>query len=357
MRMITGRSGRRVQWLVLLAVALAACTSGGGEGETAADPLAGEEGVTAAGEGGEGAEGDEGAEETYYWISQNSTLPLFVDNDHPALERAAEELGVTVEITGPTDIDLEAFIATINQVCAQSPAGVMVVGWDPSLSSAVDSCMEGGVPTVTVDADLPDSNRLSFIGTDWYQIGVAQAEVMIDVLGGEGEVATLSIINADNMTQARRGFEDTLADTNIEIVAEEDDGGDASEAATAVSSLLAAYPDLAGIAGFDSESGAGTVRALAEAGRTGEIAVTAMEQAPEFFQTVQRGEVDAIILQKRPLFTYYGVKMLYDFNNSGLRVRDLGTDLASPIPAEIDTGLLVATEDNIEEILSSAGLE
>lgn len=320
---------------------MAACTGA----EKASDKGAASAPAKAGGGGGDG---------TYYWISQNSTLPLFVAHDHPAWNAAAEELGVKAELVGPTTIDLAAFISTINQICAQKPAGVAVVGWDPSLTAAVNKCVEQGVPTVTDDADLPDSKRLAFIGTDWCQIGVAQAKAMIEATGGTGKIATLSIINADNMVDARRCFESTLADSTLEIVAEEDDGGDAAQAASKTASLLAAYPDLVGIAGFDSESGAGAVRALTEAGKIGEVKVTAMEQTPEFFQTVKDGSVSAIIIQKRALFTYYALKTLYDYNNNGLSIGGLSRETTSTVPQFIDTGLVVATKENIDEVLKAA---
>lgn len=291
--------------------------------------------------------------EVYYWISQNSTLPLFVAHDQPALKKVAKDLGVTVKIAGPTTIDLPAFISTINQVCAQHPAGVTVVGWDPSLTAAVNQCMAQKVPTVTDDADLPESNRLAFIGTNWYQIGVAQAQAMIKATGGTGQVAMLSIINADNMKQAVSGFTATIKGTGLTLVANEDDGGDASQAASKTASLLAAHPNLAGIAGFDSESGAGIVRALEEAGKQGKVKVTAMEQTPAFFQTVKKGEVSAVIIQKRELFTYYAIEMLYDFNHNGLHIAGLDQWAAYPIPRIIDTGLLVATSDNIDQVIAA----
>lgn len=297
--------------------------------------------------------GPEDADETYYWISQNATLPLFVRSDYVGMQRAAEELGVRIRVAGPTTIDLPAFIATIDQVCAQRPAGVSVVGWDPSLSASVDNCIAQGVPTVVDDADLPNSKRLAFIGTDWYQIGVSQAQAMLEATGGSGKVATLSIINADNMKAAVQGFTDTLEGSGLELVANEDDGGDAAKAASVTASLLAAHPDMAGIAGFDSESGAGIVRALEEAGRISEVKVTAMEQTPEFFNTVKEGSVAAIIVQKRELFTYYAFKMLYDFNHNGLTVNGLTGFEGSPVPRNLDTGLLVVTQDNVDAVLAA----
>lgn len=301
--------------------------------------------------GGSTATGDY-SNETYYWISQNSTLPLFVANDYPGWKDAAAQLGVKGEMVGPTNIDLAAFIATIDQVCAQKPAGVAVVGWDPSLSASVDKCIAAGVPTITVDADLPDSKRLTFVGTDWYQIGVAQAQAMI-ASAKPGPVATLSILNADNMDAARRGFSDTLEGTGFTIVANEDDTGSSETAAAKASALLAAYPDLVGIAGFDSESGAGIVRALTEANKVGSVAVTAMEQTPEFYQTVKDGSVAAIIIQKRRLFTYYGLKTLFDYNHNAQNILGLDPTTAAPVPANIDTGLLVVTKDNVDEVLKA----
>jgi ABC-type sugar transport system substrate-binding protein len=337
------RTPRGVVGLLLAAGALGALATGCGK-ESKDDG-----GGTAA-----AANAPQARNETYYWISQNSTLPLFVAHDHPALKQAAKELGVKVKMTGPTNIDLPAFISTINQVCAQKPAGVMVVGWDPSLGAAVDQCIKQGIPTVTDDADLPNSKRLTFIGTDWYDIGVSQAKQIIKATGGKGKVATLSIINADNMKQARKGFADTLKGSGVQIVAEEDDGGDSAQAASKTASLLAAHPDLAGLAGFDSESGAGIVRALKEAHKNGKVKVTAMEQTPEFFKAVEAGDVSAIIVQKRTLFTYYALKTLFDYNHNGLTIDGLTKDKgASPVPVNINTGLVVVDKSNVADILAA----
>ena len=87
------------------------------------------------------------AKETYYWVSNKANLPLFVQYDYVGMKKIADELGVKVRVAGPTDFDLPGYIAAVEQVCAQKPAGVSVVGgWDPSLTEAVNKCMELGVP-------------------------------------------------------------------------------------------------------------------------------------------------------------------------------------------------------------------
>ncbi len=299
------------------------------------------------------------AKETYYWVSNKANLPLFVQYDYVGMKKIADELRVRVRVAGPTDFDIPGFIAAVEQVCAQKPAGVSVVGgWDPSLTEAVNKCIEMGVPTVVDDGDLPASKRLSYIGTNWTGIGEAQAKVMMARLPKGGKIAVTSIINADNMRQGVKGFAEYLnahGNGKYTIVANEDDNGDATKAAQVTSALLAAHPDIAGIAGMDSESGAGIVRALQEAGKKpGDVVVTAMEQTPDFFKTAQQGWTAGIVVQNRELFIYYAVRMLYDYNHNGLRTSGLtAAEGGVPIPPTVDTGVLVVGKDNVDKILTA----
>ena len=135
--------------------------------------------------------------------------------------------------------------------------------------------------------------------------------------------------------------------------------GDAQEAARITAALLAAYPDLKGIAGFDSESGAGIVTALKVAGKKpGDIKVTAMEQTPDFFKTAKEGYVSGIVVQNRELFIYYAVKMLHDFNTNGLKSVGRGAaDGNRPIPDNLDTAVLMVTADNVDKVLTALGVK
>ncbi len=302
--------------------------------------------------------GPSDAKEVYYWVSNKANLPLFVQYDYAGMKRVADELHVQVRVAGPTDFDIPGFIAAVEQVCAQKPAGVSVVGgWDPSLTEAVNKCVEQGVPTVVDDGDLPASRRLSYIGTNWTGIGEAQARAMMAKLPSGGKVALTSIINAGNMREGVKGFTDYIHAhaPKIQIVASEDDGGDASKAAEVTANLLAAHPDLAGAAGMDSESGAGIIRALQEAGKKpGDVVVTAMEQTPDFFKNAASGWAEGIIVQNRELFIYYAVKTLYDYNHNGLHTSGLAADQGGvPVPPSIDTGVLVVNKGNADKVLAA----
>ena len=298
------------------------------------------------------------AKEVYYWVSQNTFLPLFVQYDFVGMKRIADELHVQVRVAGPTGTDLPGFIAAVEEVCAQHPAGISVVGgWDPSLTEAVNKCVDMGVPTVVGDGDLPQSKRLGYIGTSWTSIGQEQAKTLMRELPNGGKIAMLSLINADNMREGVKGFRDFLAANGggkYDIVASEDTGTDSTKAAANTAAILAAHPDIAAFAGFDSESGPGIVQALTEAGKQpGEVKVTAMEQTPALFKRAKEGWVQGIVVQNRELFIYYAVKSLYEFNHNGLRTLGLTGFKGQTIPHIIDTGVLVVGKSNVDDILTA----
>ena len=111
------------------------------------------------------------SDQEYVWISNASNLPLLSSGSIRSLESARKALNVNVRIAGPTAVDL-AFITTVDAECTKNPAGVIVVrGWDDALASEVDKCIDKQVPTIVTDGDLPMSKRLTYLGTNWYNLG------------------------------------------------------------------------------------------------------------------------------------------------------------------------------------------
>ena len=125
--------------------------------------------------------------------------------------------------------------------------------------------------------------------------------------------------------------------------------------------LLAAHPDIAGIAGFDFGVGRRHRHgAAAKPARSpGDIKVTAMEQTPDFFKTAKEGWVDGIVVQNRELFIYYAVKTLHDFNHNGLKSSGLAAaDGGVPVPPtpSIPACSLV-TKDNVDSVMKALAIK
>jgi ribose transport system substrate-binding protein len=295
--------------------------------------------------------------EEYVWISANANLPLFVAHDHPALRLAGEELGVKVTIAGPNTVDIPGLVGHLEQAVARKPAGIMVVGWDPSaLVPAINKAIEAGVPVVTVDADVPESKRHAFIGTNWYDLGVKQAEAMVQALRGKkGKIAMLGLIEQTIDQQAFEGFRSVALPAGLTCLDPQQDKGNQAEAARVAAAILQANPDLVGMAGFDSESGPGIGQAIKEAGKSGQIAATTVDAEEQHLRLVTEGILTACVGQKRELFTYLGAKALYELNHSKLKfTKDDVKAGISPIPVYYYTGTYTVTKENVELFLKPA---
>jgi ABC-type sugar transport system substrate-binding protein len=293
--------------------------------------------------------------EEYVWLCANVNLPLFKAHDHPALEIAAKELGVKTTIAGPDTDDVPGLIATIEQVAVRRPAGMMIVGWNPKLmTDVINKTVESGIPVVCVDADVPHSKRLAFIGTDWRDLGVRQGEALIAALAGrKGEVAMLGLTEQFIDQEAFAGFRSIVEPAGLTVLEPQNDEGKKTKATEIAAALLQAKPDLIGMAGFDSESGPGLAQAIQEAGKAGKIVATCVDAERPHLQYLKDGVLTACIGQKRELFTYYGVKALFDVNRAAVRFtkddRKLGI---APIPVNFYTGTYTVTADNVDLFLS-----
>lgn len=295
-----------------------------------------------------------GGEEEYVWLSANANLSLFAGRDHPALYKVGAELGVRVTIAGPNTVDIPGLVAAIEQTTARRPSGMMVVGWDSNaLIPAINKAVEAGVPVVCVDADVPASKRLAFIGTDWYELGVRQGEAMAKALQGKrGEVAMLGLTEQSIDQQAFSGFRSVTEKAGLTVLEPQQDRGNQAEAARVASAILQARPALVGMAGFDSESGPGMGLALRESGRAGKVVATCVETAEQHLRLLKEGVLVACIGQKRELFTYYGVKALHDYVHATLKLTaDDRRAGVSVIPVSYNTGTYTVTRENVDLFL------
>lgn len=301
--------------------------------------------------------GSDRAEQEYVWISQYSSLPLFVERVYPALDRFAADYGVTVRKAGPTTVDLAAYIATVEQEAARKPAGIIVVGgWDPAMTESVNKAIAMKVPVIVTDGDLFKSDRLCYVGTDWYNLGVRMAEFQIDEHQkrglATGKIAVLSPIQNENMQAARQGIKDTLAGTGIEVVAEEDNESQADIAAQKVSALLKSYRDLTGLVGLDSEAGPGIVAALDEAGMTGKVIITCNEAGKEFLNNIKEDKISMITMERYDVMNYIALQLLYAWHNNAVPMEGMDAWANNWMPNKIDSGLLIVTKDNVDAVIN-----
>ena len=288
--------------------------------------------------------------EEYVMVTTAINLPLYVNHDQKAFLKWGEKMGVRTSILGPSEWDVPGQIATIEQVIPGKPAGLLINGTDPGIAAVIKKAVAAGIPTVVYDSEIPNSDRHSFIGSDWYEMGRLQGERMALLIGGKGKVACMGILGMENMEAGFRGLQDALKKfPEIQFIGKYDDKANVEVAARLTADLLSAHPDLAGIAGFDSNSGPGMALAVKEANKRGEVKLTTVDAEPEHLQLVKEGIISYLIGQKRELFTSLGAQFLYDMRHKTLPLsaNDAKAGII-PIPRTVITGSIEIDSSNVD---------
>ena len=141
------------------------------------------------------------------------------DAAQEGMKKAAEELGVTYTPQGPnSESDIADQVNMINTAIASNPVGLGLAACDTSsVTDALKTCAEKGIPVVTFDtgiADAPEGSVVCEVCTDNAQAGAVAAENMYNsikdvVKDADGQVIIGEVnqdATAQNIQQRGTGF-------------------------------------------------------------------------------------------------------------------------------------------------------
>jgi ABC-type sugar transport system substrate-binding protein len=294
------------------------------------------------------------SDELYIMATMYSAHPVLKPDIYYFHEKG-RALGVQTKHVGPAGNDLVRYVADIREAIAQKPDGLAINGLDPAIVSLINEAMEKGIPVVLWDADLPQSKRITFIGTDWPQLGVRLAEAMAPLINRRGKVGRLGNISQPHIMAAMEMFKIHMKKIapDVEVLDISDDEGKIDVAARATNHLIQRYPDIAGIAGFDGSSGGGicpTIKALGEEGR---IKVVINDLTTTHIKFLKEGTAQYVSGQKRNIFGPLALQVLFDINHQKYAfTSSIGNDARMGLyqaPDTIDTGFIDVTRDTVEE--------
>lgn len=287
--------------------------------------------------------------EKYIYIAATSKSRQ-AENEKEGLNAFRNEFRVNATIFAPDEFDVVVQTQLLLEAIKEKPNGIIIYGAALSLTPYVNQAIDAGIPTITVGSDLPDSKRLAYVGPDWYEVGVKQAEAVVELINKSGTVAMLGRVGSDSTDQAFRGFEEAMEKyEDVYVLEGFDDMGTVEEASRLTKKLVKEY-DIKAIAGFDPNSGLGITKALKELEMEEKIKVVGVGITPDNLKLVEEGTVEKLIGQKAELMTYYGFNLLYDMNHSKLSITtDDPKNSITNIPKKINTGLIEINKLNVKD--------
>jgi ribose transport system substrate-binding protein len=289
---------------------------------------------------------------TLAWIPKALNNPVFeVGRDGCFL--AAEELSATYEgieveclYMGSVESDMAEQAAVIEDAISQGVDAIGVSCNDPDgCIDPINAAVEAGIPVMTWDSDSPDSEAFTYLGVDNYSGGVAAAELLIKEMGTEGKVALLTgVPGAFNLEERIRGFEDGVADTDIEIVTTVACNDDINLGVQVVEETMLANPDLDGwffVGLWPVFAGQGAMPLFEEAAEGG-MKTIAFDTLPVELEWLQAGLLHGLVGQK---YWGWGYDTVYMAFNHVLN--------EYPYPDWTDSGMDIVTINNVEAMAAA----
>ncbi len=298
---------------------------------------------------GSGGCGSEGRQTGQYRIAviPKGTTHEFWKTIHAGSLRAQAELtdaGTPIEIVwkGPLrENDREQQIQVVEGFISQGVDGIVLAPLDDkALVRPVQEARLAGIPTVIIDSGLDSDEIVSFVATDNY-LGGELAAQRIGQRREAGKVLLLRYQEGSASTYNREeGFLKRIEDyPRLEIISSDQYSGATRETAKqAAENLLNRFGDQVDAIFCPNESStAGMLLALQDRSLAGEILFVGFDAAPALLDALEKGELDALVVQNPEKMGYLGVQTM---------VRHLRGE---PVEERQDTGVLLLTRDNLEQ--------
>jgi ribose transport system substrate-binding protein len=288
--------------------------------------------------------------ERYVFVSTNINLPYWKQQE-AGFEDAAKALGVKGELVGPETYDPIGEITLFRKVVDQNPTGICLSAAKPELFTAeIEKAVAAGIPVICVDADVPNSKRIMYVGTDNLNAGRESLQRMAALLPSGGKIVVLTIPGQRNMDDRLAGAVDALKNfPALKITKILDDKGNVGTANDLLSDLIQKKEKVEGILCLEATGGAGAADALHRLDLEGKIPIVAFDADPQTLDWIDRGVITATITQKPYVMSYYGLKFLDDMHHNAVhQFKDWRTALAAPMPTFVDTGTIVVDKSNLQ---------
>ncbi len=259
---------------------------------------------------------------------------------------AGAKYGVKVEVESPPKLDIALQVKVIEDLIARGVDGIAISAVDnKGLKAVIDEALAAGIKVICFDADAPDTNRATYVGTNNTEAGVTAAKYLFDLMGGKGNMAIIQGGLTPNLNERQEGIRNAAKSSNVEIIAFEDYQADFALGINKTEALLETYPNLDAIFGVEAYGAPVAATVLKEQGRVGQIIVGGFDDLAETITGIKDGSVQFCLVQKAYKMGWMSVEILQDLMQ--------GKSVA-PV---IDTGVIIVTKDNVDSYMEEVKAE
>jgi ribose transport system substrate-binding protein len=254
-------------------------------------------------------------------------------------EKAADELDLDVDIHNSPSLEVSPMAATINAAVATNPDYLIAHTPDSTaLRQPLLTASERGIKVITYDTQVDEPKFVvTYVNADYHKYGERAGAELSRVIGGEGKVLLDSIIPGnEDLERLQEGFAEALAPGVSELPVQYSQGEN-GKASAIIRATLTREPDLAGITAASAYGGEGSIAALREAGKTGEVKAVLLSATKFAIDALRQGEVQVVVAEPLEDIGARAVRAAYEDANG------------KSLPEKIVLPLCTITKDTIND--------
>jgi ribose transport system substrate-binding protein len=214
----------------------------------------------------------------------------------------AKKLGYHITVEGPASFSAPQQIPIVNAVTATKPAAVMIAPTDVhALIAPMQQMKKAGIKVIQVDTHV-DNNAIASasISSNNTKGGELAAQELAKLVNYKGSVVVMNEQAGVSTTEARiAGFMKGIKKyKNITVLKTQFTGDSPSQAASTITSLYSAHPNLSGVFATNVLVAEGTDTGLKTTGVAGKVKIVGYDADPEQVSDLKKGIVKALIAQQ-----------------------------------------------------------
>ena len=231
-----------------------------------------------------------------------ATGVAFYDTLLSGMRAKAKALGMSVIYQGSPDFAPSAQTPIVDAVCTKHPSVLVVSPTDPTaMAPAINTCLNAGIPVITVDTGLSDTSKItSAITTNNNSGGKAAAQYVGKALGGKGQVALMSLSpTATTQVERIQSFakEIKAAFPHITVLPVQYTAQATSSSETTARAILSAHPGVRAFFGSAEPNAEGVAAALKALSLTGKVINVGFDASPTEVGLLKSGGINATVAQ------------------------------------------------------------
>ena len=256
-------------------------------------------------------------------------------------EQACEDLGIRHDWIGPDVIDTEAMEDVMWTGLLQDADAIVTQG--VVSDELVNFAWELGIPVFLVDSDMPDSQRICYMGKDFKE----QAELLLahieERVAPDTELRIAIQVAESSFAIAQeqiKQVEDVFArhPGGYEIVSVSDSKSEEARARKEWSTVIQEHPDINVAINFAAESAEFCWEAIENNGLRDQVLIYGADDIPANLELIREGKADGIVVTSFYQYGYRSVELLYDYLVNGkMPPQQEKTDLQIVDRTNVDT--------------------